>query len=294
MKKAQKAYFLIALVILFWSTVATAFKIALRYLSVASLLFVASLTSLVLLFTVLISTNGVARLKNLRFHNFIYFAFLSLLNPFLYYLVLFKAYALLPAQVAQPLNYTWPIVLSIFSVIFLKEKVSIFQILAIFLSFIGASIIVAERYFGVFAHISAFGVFLALLSAFVWASFWILNVKNELPAVLKLFLNFLFGTVYIGIFLLLTGGLQISPEGIPPAIFVGVFEMGITYLLFLKAISLYNTAVLSNLVYLSPFVSLLFIHLFLGETIALQTILGLFLIVSGIVLNGVFAKQVKE
>ncbi len=294
MKKAQKAYFLITLVILFWSTVATAFKIGLRYLSVANLLFVVSLTSLVLLFSVLIFTNGVVLLKNLRFHNFIYFALLSLLNPLLYYLVLFKAYALLPAQVAQPLNYTWPIVLSIFSVVFLKEKVSIFQMLAILLSFIGASIIVAEGYSGVFSHISVFGVLLALLSAFIWAAFWILNVKNKLPAVLKLFLNFLFGTIYVGVFLLLTGGFQISPEGIPPAIFVGVFEMGITYLLFLKAISLYNTAVLSNLVYLSPFVSLLFIHLFLGETIALQTIVGLFLIVLGIVLNGMFVKQVKE
>ncbi len=294
MKKAKKAYFLIALVILFWSTVATAFKIALRYLSVANLLFVASLTSLVLLFSVLIFTNGIVPLKNLRFHNFIYFALLSLLNPFLYYLVLFEAYALLPAQVAQPLNYTWPIVLSIFSVVFRKEKVSIFQMLAIFLSFIGASIIATEGYSGVFTHISVFGVFLALLSAFVWASFWILNVKNELPAVLKLFLNFLFGTIYIGFFILLTGGFQISLRGVLPAIFVGVFEMGITYLLFLKAISMYNTAVLSNLVYLSPFVSLLFIHLFLGETIALQTIVGLFLIVLGIVLNGMFVKQVKE
>ena len=31
----------------------------------------------------------------------------GLLNPCLYYLVLFKAYELLPAQQAQALNYSW-------------------------------------------------------------------------------------------------------------------------------------------------------------------------------------------
>ena len=294
MRKTQKAYFLIALVILFWSTVATAFKIALRYLDVVNLLFIASLTSLVLLFSVMVFTGTITQLKKLSFYDLLYFAFLSLLNPFLYYLVLFKAYALLPAQVAQPLNYTWPIVLTLFSVIFLKEKVSIFQIFAIFLSFAGASIIATEGYFGVFAHISDFGVFLALLSAFVWATFWILNVKSKLFAVLKLFLNFLFGTLYITLFILFTGNFHISSSGVLPAMYVGIFEMGITYLLFLKAISLYNTAILSNLVYLSPFVSLLFIHLFLGERIVLQTIVGLFLIVLGIVLNGIFARYIKE
>ncbi len=36
-----------------------------------------------------------------------YFALLGLLNPVAYYLVLFKAYDLLPAHVAQPINYTY-------------------------------------------------------------------------------------------------------------------------------------------------------------------------------------------
>jgi drug/metabolite transporter (DMT)-like permease len=34
------------------------------------------------------------------------------LNPFGYYLILFKAYSLLPAQLAQPLNMIWPVTLS--------------------------------------------------------------------------------------------------------------------------------------------------------------------------------------
>ncbi|NJK98814.1 MAG: EamA family transporter, partial [Bacteroidales bacterium] len=48
---------------------------------------------------------------------------LGFLNPLLYYLVLFKAYSLLPAQIAQPLNYTWPLILVILSIIFLSKNI---------------------------------------------------------------------------------------------------------------------------------------------------------------------------
>ena len=50
-------------------------------------------------------------LGNLTGKQWLYYAGLGLLNPVAYYLVLFKAYDLLPAQVAQPINYAWPIVL---------------------------------------------------------------------------------------------------------------------------------------------------------------------------------------
>ena len=47
---------------------------------------------------------------------------LGLLNPLLYYAVLFKAYDLLPAQVAQPLNYTWALTLGLLSVPLLGQR----------------------------------------------------------------------------------------------------------------------------------------------------------------------------
>ena len=40
----------------------------------------------------------------------------------LYYLILLKAYQLLPAQVAQPLNMIWPVILVFLSVPILKQK----------------------------------------------------------------------------------------------------------------------------------------------------------------------------
>jgi len=59
--------------------------------------------------------------------------------------------------------------------------------------------------------------------------------------------------------------------------------MGITFVIWLKALSLAESkAKLNNIIYLVPFVSLLFIHFFVGETIYWTTIVGLCIIVGSI------------
>ena len=67
--------------------------------------------------------------------------FLGVLNPFLYYLILFKAYDLLPAQEAQPLNYTWAITLSILSIPLLKQSIRVIDIIALIVSYAGVLVI---------------------------------------------------------------------------------------------------------------------------------------------------------
>ena len=72
------------------------------------------------------------------------------------------------------------------------------------------------------------------------------------------------------------------------SLYVGLFEMGLTYVLWLKALQLSSTtAKVSNLVYISPFLSLMFVSIAVGETIYFYTIAGLALIVGGIVLQRV-------
>jgi drug/metabolite transporter (DMT)-like permease len=75
-------------------------------------------------------------------------------------------------------------------------------------------------------------------------------------------------------------------RGLVGAWYLGFFEMGITFVLWLKALKLSRTTVqVSNLIYLSPFLSLVLIHLIVGETILLSTIVGLIFIVAGIIMQ---------
>ena len=69
--------------------------------------------------------------------------------------------------------------------------------------------------------------------------------------------------------------------------YIGVFEMGVTFLLWTTALALtVHTARIANLVFLSPFLSLVWIYLVLGESVNPATIAGLVLIVCGIVVQG--------
>ncbi len=293
MKNQKLAYLYIGIVIFLWSTVAAAFKVSLKYLSVLQLLFIASLTSAFVLFVILIFENKVKNLFTGGKKAILYSFITALLNPFLYYLVLFTAYDLLPAQVAQPLNYTWPLVLVILSGIFLKQKIPLLNYIAIAVSFIGAAIVASYGNLSAFHSLNITGVFLALLSALIWGTFWIANLKDKREEAVKLCLNFIIGTVFI-FFLGLTKNVftSVDVRGVAPAIYVGLFEMGITYLLFLKALALSKTtAKVGILVYLAPFLSLIFIRIIVKEETMLSTFIGLLLIVLGIVIDSSYRRR---
>ncbi|MHC4621419.1 MAG: EamA family transporter, partial [Planctomycetota bacterium] len=108
MDKQRKAHFFALLTVLLWSTIASAFKLSLRCLDVVSLLFYASIVSTGVLFCSLLLGRKLGSLGTLKKQDYVRSAFLGLLNPFLYYLVLFKAYSLLHAQEALTLNFIWP------------------------------------------------------------------------------------------------------------------------------------------------------------------------------------------
>lgn len=283
----KKAYAYAIIVVLIWSTVASAFKISLRYLNYLQLLFYASLISLLILFIILIFQNKLSLLKTYSKKDYLHSAMLGLLNPFLYYIVLFKAYSLLPAQQAVSLNYTWAIQIVLLSVPLLKQKIGFKSVLAIIISYAGVLIISTQGDILALRVTNVYGVLLALGSAVIWALFWIYNIKDKRDEVVKLFLNFLFGFIFILIAIVFSKRLIIPKiPGFTSAVYIGLFEMGITFVLWLKALKLSKTtAQVSNLIYLTPFLSLLIINIMIGEKILISTIIGLILIVMGIIMQ---------
>ena len=270
--------------VLLWSTVATAFKLALRYFSPIELLLYSGLFSTILL-------GGILRYQG-KFHlafqcsrqEYFLSIFLGLLSPFLYYLILFKAYDLLPAQQAQPLNYTWAITLSLLAVPLLKQKIGWQQWLALLVSYCGVVIISTEGNPFSLQFTDPFGVALALISTVVWALYWIFSTRDRRDPVVGLFVNFLCSFPFVLGYYLWTEELRLPPlKGLYGAAYVGIIEMGVCFILWLMAMKLTdNTARISNLIFLSPFLSLVFIHFLLGEEILSATLIGLAFIVGGL------------
>jgi drug/metabolite transporter (DMT)-like permease len=290
MDNRRKAYSFVILAVILWSTVASAFKISLRYVDYLELLLYASFFSTLIIFFVLIARKKLHLLRTYSFKDFAFAALLGFLNPFLYYIVLFKAYSILPAQEAITLNYTWPLMLVLLSIPLLKQKINFLSIVAIIISFFGVIIIATRGDISSLSFSNIKGDLLPLSSAVIWALFWIFNLKDRHDVVVKLFVSFCFGLIFSIILIIVRStfvGFSLpNIKGILGSAYVGFFEMGLTFIVWLSALKYAKTtAQVSNFIYITPFLSLFIVSIVIGEKILFSTIIGLVFIIVGIILQ---------
>ena len=294
MKKATQSILLALAAVLSWSTVATAFKVALTYLTHFEMLLIASITSLFIFAIVLTFQSKWKLIKQLTSKQWKQLAFQGFLNPAAYYLILFKAYDMLPAQVAQPVNYAWPIVLLVLLAIFAKQPIPSKKYIGMVISMAGVITISLGTGQLSGMNVPFNGVLLAALSAFFWAGYWMVNnkLKHSIDAVVALFGSFLYGSLSLIICIPIFGFHLPNLNGLLAGMYVGGFEMAIPFICFGIAMRITNNpALINQLCYLSPFLSLFFIAIILQEPIVVTTYIGLVLIVAGIVFNEYFVKK---
>ncbi|WP_391088669.1 EamA family transporter [Vibrio sp. NH-UV-68] len=280
--------------VLLWSTVATAFKLTLAEFSPIQMLTVASIVSSIALLVICAIQGKLKQLPTTFMSNPFYYLLLGLINPLAYYIILFKAYDLLPASQAQAINYSWAITLTLMAAVFLGQKIRKQDWLACTLSYFGVIVIATKGDVLGLNFDSPLGVGLALLSTLLWAGYWILNAKNKADPVVGVLLGFLVA-VPCAIGLALYEGnsfSHISTQGWLAVTYVGLFEMGVTFVLWLSALKLtQNTARISNLIFASPFISLMLLATIIGEHIHPTTLIGLLLIVTGLVIQQIKFKK---
>jgi drug/metabolite transporter (DMT)-like permease len=287
MTRQNKAYIFAGTAVLMWSTVGSAFKLTLSVISPIQMLLYASFFSILVLFIILLIYKKLPILFSSSMNDMLHSSLNALLNPFLFYIVLFNAYNLLLTQEAMVLNFTWPVTLTLLSILILKQKIGWKSLLAIFISLIGIVVIATKGDPMSFKFSSITGVILALSSTVIWSFFWIVNIRDKRDEVVKLFLNFTFGFIYILVTAIIMKIIVIPPwRALAGTVYIGFFEMGIAYVFWLKGLQLSSTtAKVSNLIFLAPFISLIIINLTVGEKILWSTFAGLAFITAGIVIQ---------
>ena len=268
--------------VLSWSTVATAFKLSLERMSWFSLLSVAIPAATVVLFAIALFQKKLPLLGRLSLRDAGYIIAVGMLNPLVYYCSLFIAYDLLPAQVAQPINYTWPMWFIVLYAVVRRTKPTLFQIVGLCLSFLGVIVISVCKPGG---EVSVLGVLVAMASALIWAGYWMLGLRIKADRTVALLLGFGVSSLVI-VAIRLLGGMGFSFPGAGYAVYVGLFEMAIPFVLWQYALAAASNKYLVNqLSYLSPVLSLVLINFYLGERLAVTTIVGAVLIIGGIVVS---------
>lgn len=287
MNRASKSLAAASVAVLSWSTVASAFKTALRFFSNYEMLVVASLTASVIFAIAVTARRKWGCVRRITPHGWMSLMLLGATTPTVYYLMLFASYHRLPAQVAQPVNYCWPIFLVLLMASVMHRRVRPRLYIGMAVSLVGVAVISLGPGLGQ-GVLSVSGLALAIGSAMIWALYWVMNERlfADMDESVKLFFSFLFGAVC------LVAGTAVVPchfnstGGLLASVYVGVFEMGIPFLCFSYALAnTNNVALVNQLCYVAPFLSLFIISVVVGETIAVTSVVGLVLIIGGVVYN---------
>lgn len=267
-----------------WSTVATAFKLALRHQSPLMLITTASAVSW-LVFTALLA--GRRELRAALRGGWRTAAWSGLLNPVAYYLLLFAAYDRLPGQEAMALNYTWALTMSLLAVPVLGQRLSARDLIAGVVAYAGVWVIATRGAVTQVHFADPVGVAAALASTVLWAAYWLASARDRREPVVGQWQNFTIALpVLAGLCLWREGVPSVPLPGLLAAVYIGLFELGIAFVLWQLALR-YTTraASVASLIFLSPPASLCFLALVAGEPLLPSTLPGLLLILTGLALR---------
>lgn len=278
----KKQYLYAFISIFLWSTVATAAKLLLSDFNNFQVLFVSSLFAGLALLIFYLTPKKRKIFKTFRPKDYLMMILVGLPGMFLYYVFYFGGASGLPANQAFIINYLWPIMSVIFACLLLKESVTVRKIIAIALSFVGIIIVTGGDLLS-FRKETLLCALLCFAAAVCYGLFTALNQKYPYDAGIVMMIGSFVAFLLTGIIIFIRKDFfTLNLTQTLGFAYNGILTMAIPNTLWILALMRGNTAKISNLAYMTPFLSMLCARVILGEPIRLYSVLGLTVIVLGI------------
>lgn len=281
-----KYYIFITISMLFWGLSFIWSKIALEQYAPITVIFFRLVISSAFLFSYLKISRGLEKIAK---EDRKWFLFLALAEPFFYFLGENFGLLYVSSSVTSAIIATIPLVTPLIAFLFLKEKVDKFTIAGIFISFFGIIYMLVNRDFSMNASPKGVALlFLAVFSAVGYA-FFIKKLANKYKAITILFWQNVIGAVYfLPLFMIfdLKDVLSIVPslKAVLAIVQLALFASSLAFLLFIIVVAklgMVRANIFTNLI---PVFTAFFAYFILGELINLQKVIGIFLVITGIVI----------
>ncbi len=265
-----------------WSTVSTAYKIALESLSSIQLMYVSMAVAAIFLLVIMAATGHIRDFLALSPRRYVIGALLGV-TLYLYFIFLFGGYDRLPAQIAQPFNYTWTLVFALLAAKTMKQQIRKRELLWMVVAYSGV-VVITSGASGTLGQISPTGLAFIATSTVIFAVYWVIKMKDDASSQAELVLCFAITCALAACTMAAREEAFILPlHPVLAAAYTGLFDLGVPYVLWGMALSLSSSAArISTIPLLGPFLGLVWIRIILHEPIAWTTIPGLMLIVGGI------------
>jgi drug/metabolite transporter (DMT)-like permease len=202
----------------------------------------------------------------------------------LYYL----AFALAPDASGNSniINYLWPIWIVILAIPILKERLGWKKILGIALSFAGVYLIFTRgQWIRInLEHLPAY--LSAAAGAFFWGLFSVQNKRHRFEALTAMFLYNVAALLCFAVVALLASPLVWpTTRGWLLLLLLGGIVNGFGYLFWILALRAGDTAKIANLVYITPFLALVYLSVLRGISFTATQLAALVLVLAGPILQ---------
>lgn len=283
-----RVYFYAASAVVIWSTLAATAKSLLTAIPTFETLFLSSVIASLFLFVLQLARGGMRAFRAYDLRACAAMAGLGVLGLFFYLALYFYGLSQLTSQEACILNYLWPMMIVLFSALLLGEKITARTAAALLLSFSGVVVLTLGGE-GHAAGNTALGALACVLAALCYGLFCVLNKKRNMNQNIMMAVGWgATALCALPVTLLTEEWTALSPEQWGGMLWLGVFVNAVGYLWWALALQgARNSAVVANLAYFVPLLSLVVSAVTLGEEMSSAALGALVLIMGGILLQNV-------
>ena len=285
----KKSYLYAAITVMIWATNAPVSKLLLNSFPNMQALFIAGAVGSVFLLLWNLLTGHIRKMKDYSLRDYGIMAGLGFLGVALYSALYFLCISNLTSQTGCIINYLWPAFIVLFSTVILREKMTVLKAAAIAMSFAGVVVICTGGGTAGASGNVPLGIAGGLGAAVTYGLFSVLNKKYDFDQQIAMMIYWAEAAL-----LGLVSGL-FSEAWIPVRgtqwigfLWLGILVNAVGYLWWALALrGVKNSALVANLAFLVPFLSLVVGRFLLGERVNGRAFIALVLIVGGIVLQDV-------
>lgn len=288
MQGQVRVYFYAVSAVLIWSTLAAMAKSLLTVIPTFEALFLSSLIASVFLLVQQGVRRGLRVFRAYDWRGYLAMAALGFIGLFVYSGLYFYGLTQLTSQEACILNYLWPMMIVLFAALLLGERITLRTAAALLLSFSGVLVLTLGGE-GRADGNAVLGALACVLAALCYGLFCVLNRKRNVDATVLMTVAWgVTALCALSVMLMAETWVALSWTQWAGMLWFGIFINAVGYLWWTMALQqAQNAAMVANLAYFVPLLSLVVSAVTLGEEMSRAALLALVLIMGGILLQNV-------
>lgn len=288
----NKSIVYVLVCVFLWALIPVVSKLGQNGLDNHQFLFWSSLSSLLFFLGIGIYKKNIAHLYKISKNKWLKAISLGFLGTYLYYVLLYFGYANAPGMEVLIVQYSWPILVALLSLIILREKLTTPKVISILLGFLGVFMVLTKGNFSQLKFENLTIDLIVFFGAFVFALFSVLSKKIEMNDISLLTIYFL--TASVASFISMNIFSEFKTPGlntITPIVINGFFVNGLSYIFWIKALKIGEASFIAPFVFLTPVLSSIFLIVIFNEPFYTAYLIGMSFVILGGLLNARKAKK---